>query len=160
MKITVSRYHFLALALLLTPGLSASSDPSLEAKAADSETGTAQSTPDPKPAPKLVLDYKDPIHFMSDFLDVTKKPEKSLKYWAAQLIMLLKSNTRLAGFCNKIKTIALSKDMNLEQRTKNINNAFLDAYMQQLFSDELSKFIFSKGLPKVKDAIKTRAAKA
>lgn len=106
----------------------------------------------------FVQEYQDAIEFMTDFLDTAKKPEKPLKYWALQLVLLLRTNARLSGFCHKIKNIALNKEMNLEQRTKSINGAFIEAYTQQLFSEELSRFIFSKGLSKVKDAIQKRAA--
>lgn len=129
----------------------------ISSPASESETAPECS---PKPAPKLVvLDYKDPIHFMSDFLDVNKKPEKTLRYWTAQLLMLLKGNARLTNFCVEIKDIALSKDMTHERRTKDIYRAFFQAYSDQLFTKDLSAYIFSVGLGKAKDAIKMRAAK-
>lgn len=117
------------------------------------DTGKAQ-------GPKFVQEYSDPILFMSDFLNVKVKPEKPLKYWALQLVLLMRKIPKLHNFCKKIKNIALNKELNVEQRTKSISGAFIEAYTMQLFSEELSKFIFAKGLTNVRDAIRERAKKA
>lgn len=116
--------------------------------------------------PKLIPEYHDPIHFMADFLDADhKKKDKPLKYWALQLVLLLKNDPKLIDFCRKIQKIALNKppydkqqDQDPKVRAKNINGAFLEAYMHQLFSHEFSNFIIQQGLPKVKAAIEKRAA--
>ncbi len=148
MKQTV---YYLHISLLLVPFISQAAitdqRPTVELP---NETSTSK-----KPTPHL--DYSDPIAFMSDFLDTSKKPEKPLKYWALQLVLLLKNDPRLIDFCHKIKNITTDRNANLDERTRSINNAFIEAYSRQLFSPELSNFIFSKTLPKVKDAIRKRA---
>lgn len=145
--------RYFSFTLLLIPSL-------LLADAITKEPATTSATQgtESKAKPGFVQDYEDPIQFMTDFLDTAKKPDKPLKYWALQLVLLLRTNARLSGFCHKIKNIALSKELNADQRTKSINGAFIEAYTQQLFSEELSRFIFSKGLSKVKDAIQKRAS--
>ncbi len=148
--------YFFSFTLLLAPCVisATSTNTDLESESLPTQlpTGTKQ-------GPKLVQDYETPIQFMSDFLDVTRKPDMPLKYWALQLVLLLRSNARLKPFCNKLKNVALDKQLDLDQRVRNINNAFVEAFLAQLFPEDLSKFIFDRGLPTVKASIKKRAEK-
>ena len=140
--------HLFALSFLLVP---------FHAKCLDAAAPATEN--DVQKKQKVTLDYKDPIHFMTDFLDASKKPEKPLKYWAMQLLLLLKGNDKLKNFCQDIGKIAKNPDANAETRATKINNIFIDAYLQNLFSEGLSKFILNKGLKNVKDAVKFRAKK-
>lgn len=114
-------------------------------------------SPDSKP--KIKQDYSDPIHFMTDFLDMSKKPEKSLKYWVLQLLLLLKNNDKLADFRHEIRKIALAKDLDIDERHLRITRAFTNAYLEQKFPPELAKFVRDKGLKYVSKVLKDRAAK-
>lgn len=125
-------------------------------------------TPQPTARKEPKSDYSDPVQFMNDFLDMTKKPNMPLKYWALQLVLLLKTNRGLNGFCNKLKDIATNQDpyknIDTDTRASAINRAFVDAHFQNLFPEDLSKLIFAKlvSAPEraaLLDAIKQRAAK-
>ena len=171
MKLNTFFYmHFFAFSLLFVPFIGAISptnakeNPKIDAHGNIIDSGEQSPTSQTaRPAQRPVQEYNDPIQFMNDFLNIDVKPKKSLRYWALQLVLLLKNDPNLRNFCNEIQAIARNKEPyqecahNLELRKKSINDAFKKAWINNYFSPELSRFIF-KDLERVKIAIQKRAA--
>lgn len=108
--------------------------------------------------PKFVSEFETPTEFMEAFLDVSKKPEKSFIWWAAQLIVLCQKDPRLKKF-----SVLLAKAAKGNPDEPKINRAKVASELfiqyQMLFSQELQHYIHKAGLQKVFAAMKRRAEK-
>ncbi len=62
-----------------------------------------------------VLEYPNEKAFVTDFLDVKKKTEKTMAYWLGQLIMLCKINKRLTPLQNDLIREARTKQRNAKK---------------------------------------------
>lgn len=106
--------------------------------------------------PPVILDYKDPLSLMQDFIDLTKKPQTKIQYWATQLAELLKKDAKLKAFGEKVLEKA-EKEKNPVLRTQAIKQLFLD--YQNKFSVELRNYILAN-FARVRTALDRRIAKA
>ncbi len=97
------------------------------------------------PAQSSTPDYADPIVFMSDFLDITKKPHEPLTYWVKQMWHLFKNDPKLKPFIQDIAKLVPQKDAN--------RIALLFLQYQGAFSPALRNFIKSRDLNFVKKAL-------
>jgi hypothetical protein len=98
--------------------------------------------------PTYVLEYEKPAFFMNDFKNLSKKPEKPLKYWAAQLILFLQSDPKLKPFCFELAKII---------RTKNpLRIGFVFLAHQHLFTHDLQDLVLLD-FKNVWHALETRA---
>lgn len=104
----------------------------------------------------VTLDYQDPLSFMQDFIDLSKKPNAKITYWAEQLAELLKRDLKLKAFGQKVLEKA-EKEKNPVLRTQAIKQLFLD--YQNKFSVSLRNYILAN-FAKVRTALEKRIAKA
>ncbi len=99
---------------------------------------------------KFVQDYPSVAKYVEDFIDPKKKDDKSLKYWAAQLIMLLNRYPDLKKFCHELALMVPYKN------AVRIGGLFI--LHQQSFPKELQQLVIPK-ISKVWAAIQARCEK-
>ncbi len=97
---------------------------------------------------KYVLEYKTPEAFLDDFMDLSKKPDQPIKYWAAQLIIFFQSDPQLKPFCFDLAKIVRYKN------PRRIGYVFLAH--QHLFSQELQQITRGRDYKKIWTALETR----
>ena len=88
------------------------------------------------PVQSSTPNYTDPIAFMADFLDITKKPHEPITYWVKQMWHLFKNDPKLKPFILDIAKLVPQKDAN--------RIALLFLQYQGVFSPALRNFIKSK----------------
>lgn len=101
--------------------------------------------------PQKGQDYTNPLDLMTDFLDVTKKPNEKILYWARQFVFLFHKDPKLKGFCKEIAEAARFKNVN------RIGSAFI--LNQDKFSQELRTQLLARGFPVVKKILEERVKK-
>ncbi len=88
---------------------------------------------------------------MADFLDVTKKPDEKIQYWARQFLILFQKDPKLKDFCKELAQAVRFKNVN------RIGSAFI--LYKDKFSQELRAQLLCRGLPFVKKALEERVKK-
>lgn len=123
---------------------------------ADTENVSQEDCPTQATKSAVTLDYHDPLSFMQDFIDLSKKPNAKITYWAEQLAELLKRDLKLKAFGQKVLEKA-EKEKNPVLRTQAIKQLFLD--YQNKFSATLRNYIIAN-FAKVRTALDKRIAKS
>ncbi|MBA2306756.1 hypothetical protein H0W26_01325 [Candidatus Dependentiae bacterium] len=111
--------------------------------------GNAQGTSQ-QDAPKG-QDYTNPTDLMKDFLDVTKRPDEKIQYWARQFLFLFQKDPKLKEFCKE-----LAQAVRFKNSTR-IGTTFL--LYKEKFSKELQTELLSKGIPLIKKVLEERVKK-
>ena len=117
----------------------------------DSHTVPSSQQTSPSKEGERNQDYTNPTELMRDFLDVTKKPDAKLQYWARQFLLLFQKDPKLKDFCKELAQAVHYKNAN------RIGTAFI--MYQDKFSQELRTQLLSRGLPVVKKALQERVKK-
>ncbi|MBA3751344.1 hypothetical protein H0X06_00890 [Candidatus Dependentiae bacterium] len=145
---TLLKKQIFALALVCVP--SAFTHTMTQANP-DKVDEVAPTKPTPPTDPRRVQDYTSPIELMEDFLDVTRKPNQPLQYWANQFILIFHKEAKLREFCKELAKAVPYKNAN------RISQLFL--FYKKNFSPELTAHLQTKGLPFIRNVFEVRAKK-
>jgi hypothetical protein len=99
---------------------------------------------------KFVRDYKTAPALFEDFIDLSKKPDEPIKYWAAQFIMVLSPNETLKPFFIELAQVIQHKNAR--------RIACLFALHQHSFPADLQEMVLSRLMP-TWQALQVRAVK-